>query len=366
MAQSILYYPSINIPDGLWLRNAILYWDRIYSIVPFEGYHDFSSELWYLKSVGVYNPLYPADIFRKYIPEEVLKEFEQCVCKKIKKQIRMKTNCNYSSQIHINKFNYSNIPEMIHYNKFSNTIFQFLIESGLINSINNTSDGWFLINEDIGTIYMKTLAEFISRYSEEAIVIGTDKPSSIRNLFPYLPKHRQNFCFSLIMERCLPQPTLDTNIEKLLEFKENRNNELLIFRQKLRSFENKISSCTSPEEIKAEIESFRESWELELSQIDKLFKAHDINYYLGNAKTLIESAALSFGLLDAIRQYTDGSIPNWLFATNFLAASTIGLGINYIDHKQKSNVNNNTSGFAYITSAYKHGFILRSPFYETL
>ncbi len=48
MAQTILYYPKINIHDGSWLRNAILYWDEVSSIVPYENYLDFSPELLYL------------------------------------------------------------------------------------------------------------------------------------------------------------------------------------------------------------------------------------------------------------------------------------------------------------------------------
>ena len=36
MAQTILYYPTINIQDGTWLRNAILYWDEVSSIVPYR------------------------------------------------------------------------------------------------------------------------------------------------------------------------------------------------------------------------------------------------------------------------------------------------------------------------------------------
>ena len=35
MAQTILYYPTIDIQDGAWLRNAILYWDEVSSIVPY-------------------------------------------------------------------------------------------------------------------------------------------------------------------------------------------------------------------------------------------------------------------------------------------------------------------------------------------
>ena len=44
MGQTILYYPKINILDGVWLRNALLYWDEVPSIVPDESYSDLSTE----------------------------------------------------------------------------------------------------------------------------------------------------------------------------------------------------------------------------------------------------------------------------------------------------------------------------------
>ena len=31
---SLLYYPTIQIPSGQWLKKAVLYWDEVSSIVP--------------------------------------------------------------------------------------------------------------------------------------------------------------------------------------------------------------------------------------------------------------------------------------------------------------------------------------------
>lgn len=78
MAQTILYYPTINIQDGAWLRNAILYWDEVSSIVPYENYPDFSPELLYLKELGVYKAVYPQDLFYS----EFAEDFCDSYCKK--------------------------------------------------------------------------------------------------------------------------------------------------------------------------------------------------------------------------------------------------------------------------------------------
>ena len=70
MSQTILYYPNINIPDGSWLRNALLYWDEVSSIVPYENYPDFSSELLYLQKLGVYKAIYPQELFSSEFTED--------------------------------------------------------------------------------------------------------------------------------------------------------------------------------------------------------------------------------------------------------------------------------------------------------
>jgi len=63
MSQSILYYPTIDIQDSEWLRNAVLYWDEICSIVPFEQYQGFSPELQYLQERNLYRAIYPQELF---------------------------------------------------------------------------------------------------------------------------------------------------------------------------------------------------------------------------------------------------------------------------------------------------------------
>ena len=57
---TILYYPYIKIEDGKWLRNAILYWDKIASIVPSIDYDEYhSSEVDFLEDQGMYIPVNP-------------------------------------------------------------------------------------------------------------------------------------------------------------------------------------------------------------------------------------------------------------------------------------------------------------------
>lgn len=100
MAQTILYYPTINIQDGTWLRNAILYWDEVSSIVPYENYPDFSPELLYLQELGVYKAVYPRNL--------VFSEFAEDFCNSIVKRIsayelRTTNNGTQNSRVRMHK-----------------------------------------------------------------------------------------------------------------------------------------------------------------------------------------------------------------------------------------------------------------------
>ena len=63
MSRSILYYPSMDIKDGIWLRNAMLYWDKIHSIVPNQFDADYSPEVQALEERGLYSSITPDELF---------------------------------------------------------------------------------------------------------------------------------------------------------------------------------------------------------------------------------------------------------------------------------------------------------------
>ncbi len=42
MTRTILYYPHINIRNQSWLKQAVLYWDNVGTIVP----HEIEDQVW--------------------------------------------------------------------------------------------------------------------------------------------------------------------------------------------------------------------------------------------------------------------------------------------------------------------------------
>jgi len=59
MERILLYYPSINIPNGAWLRNSLLYTDQLSTIVPFSDIDDkrLNDDMRILFDEGQYHPI---------------------------------------------------------------------------------------------------------------------------------------------------------------------------------------------------------------------------------------------------------------------------------------------------------------------
>jgi hypothetical protein len=69
--RTILYYPTIDIPTGTWLRQALIYWDQVGSIVP-RSYDDWQDQ----RAISRYNSdiqyLYEEEVFRPFNPDALI------------------------------------------------------------------------------------------------------------------------------------------------------------------------------------------------------------------------------------------------------------------------------------------------------
>lgn len=66
LKRTILYYPTINIPTNDWLKNAVLYWDEVSSIVPYDWRQDptitISKDIDFLEDEGLFRPIHPGQL----------------------------------------------------------------------------------------------------------------------------------------------------------------------------------------------------------------------------------------------------------------------------------------------------------------
>ena len=353
MARSILYYPYVNITDGAWLRNAVLYWDEVCSIVPDRYDRDLSPEIRYLREQDYYRPISPSEL----LYSDVNPDFEIEIMGKLKKLMRrrrleLERRPMHVESTHSQKFYWPHMGEMIHYEKVPKRLYDFMLENKLI-KFDRDSD-WLEMDAQAAEFYMSTMAEYLAKMDLSDMVISTDRNKYLHSAYPRTWLSQDNFCLTTVFERAMPAPSLDVPIEKIIDFRNHRSQELIQLREELREFENGLSHCENLQEMKSVLESFRESWIKELSDIDKMLKDKKIEYTLKSLKSLITSSVP--GIIPAI-QGLGHSVPTWIIATAIGVFGAIGIGTNQIRYRASLRQVRNDAGFAYLYDAYRENLI---------
>ena len=351
MAQTILYYPTINIQDGSWLRNAILYWDEVSSIVPYENYTDFSLELLYLQELGVYKAIYPQELFSS----EFAEDFCESIVKRISAYDRSRTRTinngiqNGRVRVHKNKIYAPALHELIHYRKLPPQLLDYFGDKRFINDYN--TDGWMEIDSKVAQIYMRTLAEYSIKCSDKDIVLGTDTATHSREI--YGPsRNRANLqtqCCKINIENCLPQPSMDVSFEDILEFKSRRKDEFNAFRAKIRELETNIYNADSPELIRHYEAQFIEGWQQCSDDFYKVLKESRITFFLSSLVSLVGIPFVGRQLSAYIGQDVTSTIQT--------GSQLLNIGIGYFDYKNKISPAKSDGGFSYIIKANREGII---------
>lgn len=348
MAQTILYYPTIDIRDGAWLRNAILYWDEVSSIVPYENYPDFSPELLYLQELGIYKAVYPQDLF--------FSEFAEDFCDSIVKRIsayEARTTTDRTPKgrvwVHKNKIYAPALHELIHYRKLPSQLLDYFNDKRYIHDYN--TDGWMEIDSKIAQIYMRTLAEYSIKCSGKDIVLGTDTSTHSREIYSS-SRNRADLhaqCCRINIENCLPQPSLDVSFEDILEFKNRRKDELIAFRTKIRELETNIYNADSPELIRHYETQFIEGWQQCSNDFYKVLKESRIMFFLGSLVSLVAIPFVGQKLSKYVGQDVISAIQT--------ESQLLNIAIDYFDYKNKVSPVKSDGGFSYIIKANRNGII---------
>ena len=350
MAQTILYYPRINIEDGAWLRNAILYWDDVSSIVPYENYEGLSAELLYLQNLGVYNAVYPQDLFHS--------EYAEDFCKSIVKRITaydrtitknpFKTR-NECVRIHRNKVYAPALYELIHHEKIPQGLLTLLEDKRFIHDYND--GGWMEIDSKVAQIYMRTLAEYAIKCSDIDIVLGTDTATHNREIYSNARDRMdmQAQCCKINIEKCLPQPAMDVGYEDILNFKAKRKDELCAFREKIRELEANIYNADSPERIKHYENQFIENWQQCSNDFYRVLKEARVSFFLSSMVSLVAIPYVGQQLSQTIG-------PNRATAIQ-TGSLLLKIGVDYLNYKNKISPAKTDGGFSYIIQANRDGII---------
>lgn len=246
-----LYYPWIDIDDESWLKNAVLYWDTIQTIVPAS----FSSRVPYHSSTalelyerGVLQPLFvqPNMDIIEDLTDDIVRYFDT----NEGKEIFFKEEITHLENIHLDKLSPA-VANMvsIHRDKLPEMVRDQL-------SKGSNPDEWIQVDPHFADFYMTLLATRLAERNSLGPL--TDTPSHAKLSLAarldtavnfrhdeYL-RHRQSdigFAQGMLVDCIIERIELNpaTPVSKLLKFKADHAEELNNFRSKIDKLTGNIS-----------------------------------------------------------------------------------------------------------------------------
>lgn len=346
MKRTLLYYPTMNIPNNEWIRNALLYWDELGSIIPEEYLNKSILEphILYLIDEGIFIPKHTNNLELHYSKgnwmDNFADEFKTLImCDEFKKLLP--TNLNFANKIY--------------HGILLDKVLNFLKENKLAQSIN---EDWIEIEEYTSLIYMSILAKYLASFDDNNVSIGTDFPIYHSLMFKPVNNDIGTSYIANNMNGVFPVPSLETDIKDIIKFRKKRRDNLLHFRQLINEFENSISKAESIEEIKEKLNLFSENLELGVSDISRILKDSKIEMTISSIKSLIDIKSPTLltsmaMLIDSTTKIVD--LPLKISLPGLAIMSSIQLFHNYIQFK-KNNILRK-SPHAYLYYAQKEGYI---------
>lgn len=272
MVRTLLYYPTIELPRESWLRQAIMYTDKVSSILPFNDLDYLPETARYLNWKEEYTPVYIEQIIQEN--EDKYKLFENNFLTQIEDERILQAS---SAPRRRSRFN------GIFREKMTSHLIFMLERKGLIS--NQTHEKIFL-DENIAIFYMAGLARFASTALTDQFIIPSTDYKRFSNL-TFESYEKTEKAYSLIFDNCLPVPDESVEISDIVEFKKSHTDELKKFRQFVKELIKEINSANDDYELKEYIASAKERIELEISTLSNALKKNKIKTVFSSLNTLL-------------------------------------------------------------------------------
>lgn len=244
LSSSVLYYPTIDVKSEQWLRNAILFWDTIHTIVPASIEKPYKSK--FSKSLhdeGILQPLIVSPEMEDIedissIAEDYITD-PSCLGALMPDIPPMSSNTqleDMSEQI-------QRMVELIHYDKLPNM---------LRACFSPDSPRWIPVHKEFARFYMTLLASHLANQrgigivtesntaDQLAMTVRKGKPLTINEHGFYRARRRRNIVpmelsIGLLVELVLETIVLPSNlsIKEILNFKKDHAEELALFRREM-------------------------------------------------------------------------------------------------------------------------------------
>ncbi|WP_269235017.1 DUF6236 family protein [Flavobacterium flavigenum] len=281
MERILLYYPSINIPDGNWLRNSLLYTDKVASIFPFENIEDerVNDETKALYDEGLYKPI---SAFKEFKPsDKELETFETNFIDTLNSEEFQKLQNIYQRYNRQKNLGFGDYAMYV--NKLTENISDYLRHT---NRLRFDYYEEVRVEKFSAIIYMSMLADYLACVNKDLVIPSTDQQEFERLAFQLADN--KILTHRIQLDNCLPTPSPATSIKDIIKFKKKRKFELLQFREVLDKVESEINSTDNLADRKLKLIQFHEKIQKELIEIKKLLGDSKLDFALNCFSSLLD------------------------------------------------------------------------------
>ena len=277
MERTLLYYPTIDIPNMKWLYSSILYADKVSSIVPFYDINDnrFPDLLKYLVEKEQYKPIFIRRLLNAYNDE--FEEFEEIFISTTSSE-EFKRTLNNDKSLSYQHY------DTLYGGKMTYRINQYMRETGLIKSTNGDV---YVTDEIVSLFYMSLLARYVTKIIKDDFIIPSTDDKRYQDI-SFSSSNQKEPAMNFILENCLPTPVENTPLEKIIDFKKARRDELLEFRKYLSKVQEKIRKATEEQEIKEIQIDTKENIEKAINDLSRLCKENSIKTFFTSFESLLK------------------------------------------------------------------------------
>lgn len=250
---SALYYPSIDISDESWLKSAVLFWDKINTIVPaaVKNPYNNSSSL-YLYDEGILNPIIvnPDSFYVKKASFDVLKYVNTDDFADMCNFPRSMYRDMRLSRIHPQKLHYILADELERY----------------VN-LHTDNDGFYNIDSEFVELYMTLLANAVSEDKSLAVVSNSRASNQLIQTAKFDSGNKVEVKFDMYSDDSIKQGILtnyvidnimvseSTSLNDILDFRKHHKDELARFRTNLSELVEPIKDVPSFEALQESIKT---------------------------------------------------------------------------------------------------------------
>jgi len=365
MNRTILYYPTIDIPKGTWLRHALLYWDEVSSIVPKDWNANLiiepSPEIQYLIDEGQFRPINPEDLVFNPANRDVFREFKEEFISTIGSQqfqsfIRSGFSTNSGRDMRGLTIS---LDSAIHINKISYELFHLLKDRGLAKAQDN-NDSWVLFEYHTALMYMSLLAKYLAEVDGNSTTIGTDNSGYEKFNFKRVREGMPTVGISL--NNLLPSPNKNVSFETIIDFKRRRADNLINFKLIISDFQQAIAKAGSNAEFKEIVINFQDMMTKGVNDLQAVLKDGSLSYSFKTVKSLSSlQSPMILGLvgIGANEMFDVFNIPVIGQIAGLGVMAFVEISAGYVDARNEQRAVLRNSPFSYIYEAQKSNIIGR-------